>query len=143
MGTDEHRWGRDSSFTLRVNVPGSAIPWYLCLSVLICGCSCFFIGWNGAEEERKWLDAPSRRRDWFAKRPGAVDLRPHPAVGVQKGMGELQVGVTCAQHGGETRDLFLAPAAFARLFKMPVITDFLQGSFAVDSFFQPAQGPIH
>ena len=55
----------------------------------------------------------------------------------------LLVRVAGAQHGGKTRRFHFAAALFARLFKMPVIADFLERAFAVDFLFQPAQRLIH
>src|SRR5262245_51828469 len=55
----------------------------------------------------------------------------------------LQVGVTCAQHGGETRGFFLAAPAFTRFFEVPMVTHLFERAFAVDFLFQPAQRPIH
>ena len=72
MRTDEHRCRRGRSFILRVNVPGSAIPSYLCLSVLICGCSCFLSA--GTAQKRK----------------GSGLMLPHVAeTGSQKGRVQL------------------------------------------------------
>ena len=52
----------------------------------------------------------------------------------------LQIRVTRGQHGGEPGRFHLATAAFARLFKVPVIAHDLQGSFAVDFLLQSPQG---
>src|SRR5437899_8223934 len=52
----------------------------------------------------------------------------------------LQVRVAGAQHGGKSCRFHLATLAFARLFKMPVITYDLQRPFAVDLLFQSPQG---
>src|SRR5579859_1605258 len=65
-------------------------------------------------------------------------VRPHSAMGIQiKGS---KIRVAGAQHGGETGRLHLATAAFARLFKVPVIADDLERPFAVNFFLQSPQG---
>jgi len=63
-----------------------------------------------------------------------------PGLNLQQ---ELQISVTRAQHGGETRGLHFAATALARLFEMPMIAHFLQRAFAVDFLFQPAQRLVH
>ena len=70
------------------------------------------------------------------------DLRPHPALRVQTEDG-LQVSVTGAEHGGEPRDLFLAPASGARLLEVAMIAHFFQGAFAIDFLFQSTQRTVH
>ena len=69
-------------------------------------------------------------------------LRPHPATRVQTEDG-LQISVTGAEHGGEPRDLLLAPATGARLLEVAMITHFFQGAFAIDFLFQSTQRTVH
>ena len=71
-----------------------------------------------------WLAGPA---------PGAKNRR--------QGAG-LHVGVAGAKHCGEPRRLFLAPAFFTRLFKVPVIAHHTQGSFAVNLLLHVPQGPF-
>jgi hypothetical protein len=52
----------------------------------------------------------------------------------------LQVGVTGGQHRGKPRGLFLAAAAFAGLFKMPMAAHHFERAFTVDFLFEPAKG---
>ena len=54
-----------------------------------------------------------------------------------------QVSVTGAEHGGEARGFFFAPAAFAGLFEMPMVANNLQSAFAVDLLFETPQGFIY
>ena len=56
---------------------------------------------------------------------------------------ELQVSVTGAEHGGEPRDLLLAPTSGARLLEVAVIAHFFQGAFAIDFLFQSTQRTVH
>jgi hypothetical protein len=56
---------------------------------------------------------------------------------------ELQVGVTRAEHGGETGHFHFAAAFLARLFKVPVVPDFFESAFAVNALFQTAQSFLH
>jgi hypothetical protein len=55
----------------------------------------------------------------------------------------LEIGVTSAEHRRKPGDFHFAAAAFTWLFVVTMIADFPQGSFAVDSFFQPTQGFIN
>ena len=55
----------------------------------------------------------------------------------------LEIGVAGAQHGRKPRGLFFAPAALARLFKMPVVAHHPQRPLPVDLFLQSPQGPFH
>ena len=64
----------------------------------------------------------------------------HPA-GVMRE--ESKIGVTRAQHRGETRHFFFASTLLARLLEMPMIAHFLERAFAVDSLLQPPQGTIN
>ncbi len=57
--------------------------------------------------------------------------------------GILEIGVARAQHRREAGRLHLAPAPFARLLEVPMVTHFLQGPFPVDFLFQPAQGLVN
>lgn len=59
------------------------------------------------------------------------------------GYPNLQIRVAGAQHGGETRSLFLAAALLARLFIMPMATDNAQRTFAINLLFEATQGFIH
>src|SRR5579859_894092 len=52
---------------------------------------------------------------------------------------KLHIRVAGAEHRRKAGRFFLAPPYFARLFKMPVITDNFQGAFAVDFLFQSPQ----
>ncbi len=55
----------------------------------------------------------------------------------------LVVGVARGEHGGETGNFFLAPAAFAGLFKLPAAADDFQCAFAIDFLFQSTQRTVH
>ena len=55
----------------------------------------------------------------------------------------LQIGVAGAEHRGEPRGLFLAPAFLTRLFEVPVTAHNAQCALAVNSLFQPPQGPVN
>ena len=55
----------------------------------------------------------------------------------------LHVRVAGAEHGGEARGFFLAPAAFAWLFKVAVAANDFQRAFAVDLLLEPPQGLIN
>ena len=56
---------------------------------------------------------------------------------------DLQVGVTSAEHCREPCDLHLSTTAFTGLLVMAVISDFLQCTFAINSFLEPSQGLLH
>jgi hypothetical protein len=56
---------------------------------------------------------------------------------------ELQVRVPRAQHGRKPGGLLFAAPAFARLLEMPMVSDALQGSLAVNLLFQAPQGPFY
>jgi hypothetical protein len=64
-------------------------------------------------------------------------------LGFEKQKNDLQIGVTGAEHGGETGHFHLAAAAFARLLIVTMVADLFEGSLAVDSFFEPTQGFFH
>src|SRR2546426_12007429 len=79
--------------------------------------------------------------EYINKRAGCRGSQVHTRpVSSERG---LQFGVTRTQHGGKPRGLFLAPATFARLFKMPMVAHFLQGALPVDLLLQSPQRPIH
>lgn len=70
------------------------------------------------------------------KRPGAWDCtRPIN--------GPSQVRIAGGQHGREPRGFFLAAAAFARLFKVPMVADGFERAFTVDFLFQPSEGFVN
>jgi hypothetical protein len=66
-------------------------------------------------------------------------IQPHPALQFN----QLQIRVTLFEHRGEPRDLFLATALLARLFKMPVPAHDFERALAVNFFLQPPQRTIH
>jgi hypothetical protein len=51
-----------------------------------------------------------------------------------------KVGVASAQHGRESRHFHLTALFLARLFEMPVVTNFLESAFAVDLLLETPQG---
>ena len=71
--------------------------------------------------------------------PGAGD----PSAPGDKGHAASQVGVAGGQHRGKPGRFLLAPPPFARLLKMPVASDNLQGALAVDLLFQSPQCLFH
>ena len=70
------------------------------------------------------------------KRPGAWDC-------VRPINGPLQVRIAGTQHGREPRGFFLTAAAFARLFKVPMVTYDFERAFAVDLLFQSPQSFVN
>ena len=54
----------------------------------------------------------------------------------------LLVGVTCLEHGRKAGRFHLAPFFGAGFFKTPMQTHLLQGLFAVQFLFQPAESFI-
>ncbi len=65
------------------------------------------------------------------------------AAGGENANHGLIVGMARGEHGGETRDFFLAAADGAGLFKLPAVAHDLERAFAVDFFLQPPQRTIH
>ena len=70
---------------------------------------------------------------WEKQRPGGAFNLTRPANC------RLQVRIARGQHGGEPRRFFLATAALARLFKMPMAAHGFQRAFAIDFLFQSPQ----
>jgi len=77
---------------------------------------------------------------WKNKKPSAYEST---TLGFEMEKYDLQIGVTGAEHGGETGHFHLAAAAFARLLIVTMVPDFTKGSLAVDSFLEPTQGFFH
>ena len=73
----------------------------------------------------------------FGQQKGRVQLRDRTRP--ESFNGKLQICVARGQHGGEPRGFHLATAAFARLFEMPMVADFLEGSLAVHFLLQTAK----
>src|SRR6185503_47696 len=83
-------------------------------------------------------------RSRLTKGPGAVVLKTAPGRWSSKMVEQkLQIRVTRAEHGGESRGLFFAPPTFARFLEMPMVAHFFQGAFAIDFFLQSSQRPIY
>jgi len=68
------------------------------------------------------------------KKPGAT--KSHTRLANRP----LQVSVTGAEHGGKPRYFLFASPFLARLFKMPMASNCLKRSFAVDFLLQSPEG---
>jgi hypothetical protein len=71
---------------------------------------------------------------WENKKPGATESHTRHANR------PLKVSVTRAEHGGKPRHFLFASAFLARLFKMPMTSNCLKRSFAIDFLLQSPQG---